>query len=167
MVPAKEASRPNLPVLVLLVFIQVLYVSLVYGPIAAYLIEAFPAKVRYTSLSLPYHIGNGVFGGLLHLIGLSLCPATGNIYAGLYYPMIVAALTFVIGSVLLKEIHGRRIWDELVAKRSLPTKPDWLGRESDGFQRLPQAHPCTCFFSQSLPDDREPAFRPRGSCRSI
>ena len=113
MVPAKEASSPNLPVLVLLVFIQVLYVSLVYGPIAAYLIEAFPAKVRYTSLSLPYHIGNGVFGGLLPLIGLSLCAATGNIYAGLYYPMIVAALTFVIGSVLLKETHGRRIWDEV------------------------------------------------------
>ncbi len=67
---------------VLQVFIQVLFVSLVYGHIAAYLIEAFPAKVRYTSLSLPYHIGNGVFGGLLPLIGLSLCAATGNIYAG-------------------------------------------------------------------------------------
>jgi MFS family permease len=113
MVPAKEATSPNLLMLVVLVFIQVLYVCLVYGPIAAYLIEAFPAKVRYTSLSLPYHIGNGVFGGLLPLIGLSLCAATGNIYAGLYYPMIVAALTFAIGSVLLKETHGRRIWDEV------------------------------------------------------
>ena len=71
LVPAKEAPNPNLAMLVVLVFIQVLYVCLVYGPIAAYLIEAFPAKIRYTSLSLPYHIGNGVFGGLLPLIGLS------------------------------------------------------------------------------------------------
>ena len=113
LVPAKEAADPNLPMLVLLVFIQVLYVCLVYGPIAAYLIEAFPAKVRYTSLSLPYHIGNGVFGGLLPLIGLSLCAATGNIYAGLYYPMIVAGMTFIVGSLLLRETHGHRIWDEV------------------------------------------------------
>jgi MFS family permease len=113
LVPAKEAPNPNVPMLILLVFIQVLYVCLGYGPIAAYLIEAFPAKVRYTSLSLPYHIGNGVFGGLLPFIGLSLCAATGNIYAGLYYPMIVAGVTFVVGSLLLKETHGRRIWDEV------------------------------------------------------
>jgi MFS family permease len=113
LVPAKEASSPNLPMLVALVLIQVLYVCLVYGPIAAYLIEAFPAKVRYTSLSLPYHIGNGVFGGLLPLIGLSSCAATGNIYAGLYYPMIVASMTFIVGSLMLKETHGRRIWDEV------------------------------------------------------
>jgi hypothetical protein len=63
-------------------------------------------------LSLPYHIGNGVFGGLLPLIGLSTCAATGNIYAGLYYPMIVAGITFVVGSLLLRETHGVRIWDE-------------------------------------------------------
>src|ERR1035438_7752028 len=112
LVPAKEAPNPNLPMLVLLVFIQVLYVCLVYGPIAAYLIEAFPAKIRYTSVSLPYHIGNGVFGGLLPLIGLWSCAATGNIYAGLYYPMIVAAITFVIGNLLLKETSGTRIWAE-------------------------------------------------------
>ena len=112
-VPAKEAPNPNLTMLVLLVLVQVLYVCLVYGPIAAYLIEAFPAKVRYTSLSLPYHIGNGVFGGLLPLIGLSSCAATGNIYAGLYYPMIVAGATFLIGSMLLRETHGTRIWDEV------------------------------------------------------
>jgi MFS family permease len=113
LVPAKEAPNPNLPVLVALVFVQVLYVCLVYGPIAAYLIEAFPAKVRYTSLSLPYHIGNGVFGGLLPLIGLSTCAATGNIYAGLYYPIVVASMTFVVGSLLLRETHGHRIWDEI------------------------------------------------------
>lgn len=121
LVAAKEASNPNLPLLVALVFVQVIYVCLVYGPIAAYLIEAFPAKVRYTSLSLPYHIGNGVFGGLLPLIGLSLCAASGNIYAGLYYPMIVAAMTFVVGSLLLRETHGHRIWDE-VSSRDLASE---------------------------------------------
>ncbi|MFZ0955859.1 MAG: MFS transporter, partial [Candidatus Sulfotelmatobacter sp.] len=111
-IPAKEAPDPNRTMLVFLVFIQVLYVCLIYGPIAAYLIEAFPAKIRYTSLSLPYHIGNGVFGGLLPLIGLSLVAATGNIYAGLYYPMIVAGMTFIVGSLLLRETKGVRIWDE-------------------------------------------------------
>jgi len=116
-VPAKEAPAPNVPKLVLLVFIQVLYVCMIYGPIAAYLVEAFPAKIRYTSLSLPYHIGNGVFGGLLPLIGLSLCAATGNIYAGLYYPMVVAGITLVVGSLLLKETHGTRIWDEVDGMR--------------------------------------------------
>jgi MFS family permease len=112
-VPAKEAPNPNKPMLVLLVFIQVIYVCMVYGPIAAYLVEAFAAKVRYTSLSLPYHIGNGVFGGLLPLIGLSICAATGNIYAGLYYPMIVAGITFIVGSLLLRETHNTKIWDEV------------------------------------------------------
>ena len=116
LVPAKEAPSPNLPMLVALVFVQVLYVCLIYGPIAAYLIEAFPAKVRYTSLSLPYHIGNGVFGGLLPLIGLSTVAATGNIYAGLYYPMIVAGLTLVFGTLLLRETHGNRIWEETGAQ---------------------------------------------------
>ena len=118
LVAAKEAPNPNVTMLVLLVFVQVLYVCLVYGPIAAYLIEAFPAKIRYTSLSLPYHIGNGVFGGLLPLIGLSSVAATGNIYAGLYYPMIVASMTFIVGSLLLRETRGVRIWDEASATKS-------------------------------------------------
>ena len=121
LVPAKEAPNPNRTMLVLLVFVQVLYVCLVYGPIAAYLIEAFPAKIRYTSLSLPYHIGNGVFGGLLPLIGLSTVAATGNIYAGLYYPMIVAGATFIVGSLLLRETQGVRIWDE-AGSRVAPAK---------------------------------------------
>jgi MFS family permease len=111
-VPAKEAPSPDVPKLVLLVFIQVVFVCMIYGPIAAYLVEAFPAKIRYTALSLPYHIGNGVFGGLLPLIGLSLCARTGNIYAGLYYPMGVAAVTLVLGSLFLKETHGTLIWAE-------------------------------------------------------
>jgi MFS family permease len=111
-VPATEATNPNIPMLIVLVFIQVIFVCMIYGPIAAYLVEAFPARIRYTSLSLPYHIGNGVFGGLLPLIGLTLCARTGNIYAGLYYPMIVAAITLATGSLLLKETHGTLIWDE-------------------------------------------------------
>jgi len=113
LVAAKEAANPNQPILVLLIFIQVIYVCMVYGPIAAYLVEAFPAKVRYTSLSLPYHIGNGVFGGLLPLIGLSVCATTGNIYAGLYYPIGVAAISLVVGSIFLRETHGTKIWDEV------------------------------------------------------
>ncbi len=99
--------------LILLVFIQVFFVTMVYGPIAAYLVEAFPAKIRYTALSLPYHIGNGVFGGLLPLIGLSVVAKTGNIYAGLYYPIIVAGITFVVGSLLLRETKHTQIWDEV------------------------------------------------------
>jgi MFS family permease len=99
--------------LILLVFIQVIFVTMVYGPIAAYLVEAFPAKIRYTALSLPYHIGNGVFGGLLPLIGVWSVSATGNIYAGLYYPIIVASITFVVGSLLLKESHDVKIWKEM------------------------------------------------------
>jgi MFS family permease len=117
-IDAKEAPSPNVPLLVFLVFIQVIYVCMVYGPIAAYLVEAFPAKIRYTSLSLPYHIGNGVFGGLVPLIGLSTCAATGSIYAGLYYPMIIASITFVVGSLVLKETHGTRIWDEVGGAKS-------------------------------------------------
>ena len=96
-----------------LVFLQVVLVTMVYGPIAAYLVEAFPARIRYTALSLPYHIGNGVFGGLLPLIGLSIVARTGNIYAGLYYPISVALVTFVVGSLLLKETHQHKIWDEV------------------------------------------------------
>jgi hypothetical protein len=116
-VPVKEASDPNIPVLIALVFAQLIFVCMVYGPIAAYLVEAFPAKVRYTSLSLPYHIGNGVFGGLLPVIGLSLCAGTGNIYAGLLYPITVASITFVVGSILLKETRHVKIWDEMVHGR--------------------------------------------------
>ena len=121
--PAKEvltytnfASFISNPVawgLIGLVFIQVFFVTMVYGPIAAYLVEAFPAKIRYTALSLPYHIGNGVFGGLLPLIGLTVVAQTGNIYAGLYYPIIVASVTFIVGSLLLRETKHTLIWDEV------------------------------------------------------
>jgi MFS family permease len=107
------AAEPAAWSLVALIFVQLVFVAMVYGPIAAYLVEAFPARIRYTALSLPYHIGNGVFGGLLPLIGLSIVARTGNIYAGLYYPIAVAALTFVVGSLLLKDTHKVLIWKEL------------------------------------------------------
>jgi hypothetical protein len=79
-----------------LVFVQVLFVTMVYGPIAAFLVELFPTKIRYTSMSLPYHIGNGVFGGLVPIIGLSLIKSTGNDFAGLWYPMGIAAICAVV-----------------------------------------------------------------------
>jgi MFS family permease len=105
-------SEPSAWQLIGLVFVQLIFVTMVYGPIAAYLVEAFPARIRYTALSLPYHIGNGVFGGLLPLIGLSVIAQTGNIYAGLYYPIVVASLTFIVGSFLLRETHSVLIWNE-------------------------------------------------------
>ncbi len=88
-----------------LVFIQVVYVTMVYGPIAAFLVELFPTRIRYTSMSLPYHIGNGVFGGLVPIIGLTLIQATGNNFAGLWYPMAIAAICFVVGAIFLKETN--------------------------------------------------------------
>ena len=110
----KAYSSPvNVVMLTLLVLIQVLFVTMVYGPIAAFLVEAFPARIRYTSMSLPYHFGNGWFGGFLPLISTALVARTGNIYAGLAYPITVALLTFVVGSLYLKESHTHRIWDEV------------------------------------------------------
>ena len=97
------AAPLNQPMLVALVFLQVLFVTMVYGPIAAFLVELFPTRIRYTSMSLPYHIGNGIFGGLTPYIASSLVESTGNIYAGLAYPISIAALTFVVGFFLLKE----------------------------------------------------------------
>jgi len=104
--------------LTFLIFVQVIFATMVYGPIAAFLVEAFPAKIRYTALSLPYHIGNGVFGGLLPLIGLTVVAQTGNIYAGLYYPIAVASLTFVVGSLLLRETSHVMIWKEVAEERT-------------------------------------------------
>jgi MFS family permease len=110
----KAYSSPvNSVMLMLLVLIQVVFVTMVYGPIAAFLVEAFPARIRYTSLSLPYHFGNGWFGGFLPLISTAVVARTGNIYAGLIYPIAVALITFVVGSLFLKESHTHRIWDEV------------------------------------------------------
>jgi MFS family permease len=107
-----DPKHPNMVMLTLLVFVQVLYVTMVYGPIAAFLIEAFPAKIRYTSFSLPYHIGNGWFGGTLPLIAGLLVAETGNIFAGLYWVMGVALMTFLVGTFALNESHRVEIWKE-------------------------------------------------------
>ena len=114
-----DPKHPNMLVLILLVFVQVIYVTMVYGPIAAFLIEAFPAKIRYTSFSLPYHIGNGWFGGTLPLIAGLMVEQTHNIYAGLYWVMAVALMTFLVGSFALNESHRVEIWKE--AEEARPT----------------------------------------------
>ncbi|HET6321120.1 MAG TPA: MFS transporter, partial [Hyphomicrobium sp.] len=87
----------------------VIYVAMVYGPIAAFLVELFPTRIRYTSMSLPYHIGNGWFGGMLPLLATAIVAWAGNIYAGLWYPIIVALGTFVIGLFFLPETKDRDI----------------------------------------------------------
>jgi MFS family permease len=107
-----DPKNPNMVMLTLLVLLQVIYVTMVYGPIAAFLIEAFPAKIRYTSFSLPYHIGNGWFGGTLPLIAGLLVAETGNIYAGLYWVIGVALMTFLVGTFALNESHRVEIWKE-------------------------------------------------------
>jgi MFS family permease len=92
--------------------IMVLYVTMVYGPIAAYLVELFPTNIRYTSMSLPYHIGNGWFGGMLPLIATAMVASSGNIYHGLWYPIVVALMTVVIGSLFLKETVGAGMFNK-------------------------------------------------------
>jgi len=107
----KEAdkSKVNYPMTLLILFIMLIYVTMVYGPIAAFLVELFPTNIRYTSMSLPYHIGNGWFGGMLPLIATAMVALHGNIYYGLWYPVIVAIATFVIGALFLKETKDRDI----------------------------------------------------------
>ena len=99
----------NKPMVVLILFILVLYVTMVYGPIAALLVELFPTRIRYTSMSLPYHIGNGWFGGFLPTTTFAMVAATGNIYYGLWYPVVVAAVTVVFGLFFLPETFRRKI----------------------------------------------------------
>ncbi|MBA2488192.1 MAG: MHS family MFS transporter, partial [Chloroflexi bacterium] len=105
--------EPNVLALTALVWIQVVFVTMVYGPIAAFLVEYFPARIRYTSLSIPYHIGNGWFGGFLPLIAATLAAATGNPLAGLAYPIAIALMTVVIGGLYVRETKDVRIWDEV------------------------------------------------------
>ena len=100
---AADTEAINRPKVVLLLSILLMYVAMVYGPIAAFLVELFPTRIRYTSMSLPYHIGNGWFGGFLPLIATSICVYTGNIYAGLYYPMAIAAMSLVYGLLFIRE----------------------------------------------------------------
>ena len=96
----------------LILVIMVLYVTMVYGPIAAFLVELFPANIRYTSMSLPYHIGNGWFGGMLPLLATAIVAKAGNIYSGLWYPIVVSVMTFVIGALFVRETRHVKIHAE-------------------------------------------------------
>jgi MFS family permease len=109
--PAKaDPDQINKPMLVLMLFILVLYVTMVYGPIAAMLVEMFPTRIRYTSMSLPYHIGNGWFGGLLPTISFALVAANGDIYYGLWYPIVIAVATVIIGALFVRETKDNNIY---------------------------------------------------------
>jgi MFS family permease len=105
-----DPAQINWPMTLLILFIMVIYVTMVYGPIAAFLVEMFPTKIRYTSMSLPYHIGNGWFGGMLPLLATAMVAASGNIYYGLWYPIVVALMTFVIGLIFLRDNKDRDIF---------------------------------------------------------
>jgi len=108
--PARaDMQRVNYPMLIAVCTWLVLLVTMVYGPIAAWLVELFPPQIRYTSMSLPYHIGNGWFGGFLPVTSFAIVAATGDIYAGLWYPIVIASLTLVIGALLLPETRGRHV----------------------------------------------------------
>ena len=104
-----DRSRINWVMAELILVIMVIYVTMVYGPIAAFLVELFPVRIRYTSMSLPYHIGNGWFGGMLPLTATAMVAATGDIYYGLWYPVVVAVMSLVIGALFLKETKDRDI----------------------------------------------------------
>ena len=104
-----DPANINKPMVVLILFVLVLYVTMVYGPIAALLVELFPARIRYSSMSLPYHIGNGWFGGFLPTVAFAMVAATGDIYYGLWYPIVVAALTVALGLFFLPETFRRPI----------------------------------------------------------
>lgn len=106
------AQPLNRPAIFALVLLQMSFGTMTYGPLAAWLVEMFPTRIRYTALSLPYHLGIGVLGGLTPLIATSLVAATGDNYAGLYYPIAFAALTFVVGTLFLKERRGATLADE-------------------------------------------------------
>jgi len=102
--PAKaDVDAIDYPMTLLLLVVLMIYVTMVYGPIAAFLVELFPTRIRYTSMSLPYHIGNGWFGGMLPLLATAMVAARGNIYAGLWYPIGVAAMTLVVGALFLRD----------------------------------------------------------------
>jgi MFS family permease len=116
--------KDNPVVLTLLVFYLVILVTMVYGPIAAFLVELFPARIRYTSMSLPYHIGNGVFGGLVPAAGASIAAATGIALSGLFYPMGIAALGVVVSLSFLREpTHHVKIWEEVGGPPLVPDQP--------------------------------------------
>jgi MFS family permease len=109
--PKADPARVNTPLVVAILTLLVIYVTMVYGPIAAMLVELFPTRIRYSSMSLPYHIGNGWFGGFLPTTAFAIVAATGNIYSGLWYPIVVATATFVIGMLFVKDTRHVDIHD--------------------------------------------------------
>lgn len=124
--PAALPSEINWPMMILLLTIQMVYVCMVYGPIAAFLVELFPTKIRYTSMSLPYHLGNGWFGGFLPLIATALTASSwaqrtfgqGSIYTGLLYPVAVCLLTALVGGVFIRETKDHKIDADIIVHRS-------------------------------------------------
>ena len=102
-----DKSKVNYPMTLLILVIMMIYVTMVYGPIAAFLVELFPTRIRYTSMSLPYHIGNGWFGGMLPLLATAMVAASGDIYYGLWYPIVVAIMTVVVGVLFLRDNKDR------------------------------------------------------------
>ena len=107
--PSADPKEINYFMTIILLAILVVYVTMVYGPIAAWLVELFPTRIRYSGLSLPYHIGNGWFGGFLPATAFAIVAATGNIYSGLWYPIVIASMSFVIGLIFLPETKDRDI----------------------------------------------------------
>jgi MFS family permease len=107
---AADPAKVNMSMTILILTILVLYVTMVYGPIAAMLVELFPTRIRYSGMSLPYHIGNGWFGGFLPPTAFAIVAATGNIYSGLWYPIVIAGMTFVIGLLFVPETKDRNIY---------------------------------------------------------
>jgi len=110
--PKADPAKVNWVMAELILIIMVIYVTMVYGPIAAFLVELFPTKIRYTSMSLPYHIGNGWFGGMLPLLATAIVAKVGDIYSGLWYPIIVALMTLVIGALFVRETRHVQIHAE-------------------------------------------------------
>ena len=130
---AADTSKINYPMTILLLSILVIFVTLVYAPIAAWLVELFPTRIRYSGLSLPYHIGNGWFGGFLPAIVFAIVAATGNIYSGLWYPIVIACMSLVVGFFFLPETknstsqnieRGSRRADPLPASHPEPADVD-------------------------------------------
>jgi hypothetical protein len=120
----------NWPAMILLLSLQMVYVCMVYGPIAAFLVELFPTRIRYTSMSLPYHLGNGWFGGFLPLIATAVTASawaqstfgSGAIYTGLIYPIAVCVLTLIVGGLFIRETTDHRIEAEFRASERAPLR---------------------------------------------
>ncbi len=111
-----DPTQVNWPMVIAILFVLVVYVTMVYGPIAAILVELFPTRIRYTGMSLPYHIGNGWFGGLLPATVFAMSAAAGDIYYGLWYPIVIAAMSLIIGTIFVQRHAGHRSARQDVAR---------------------------------------------------